>query len=74
MGIENFDAPYHKATYVGETNSSWTNGVEYTIHVTKMSDGRYQCFKSLHHYKELPGHKVYNNLEEINKLFTYATN
>jgi len=64
-----FEAPYHTATYLGESNEVWTKGNEYTIHIQKMKDGRYQLFKSLHHFREEPGHKVYKDLEQIKQTF-----
>jgi len=69
MGIELFDAPFYAATYLGASNEVWTNGSEYNIHIQKMKCGRYQLFKSLYHYKELPGHKVYPTLSEIYTKF-----
>jgi hypothetical protein len=69
----NFDAPFHKATYVGETTEAFTNGGEYYIHIQKMLDNRYQVFKSLHHFREPhTGHKVYNSIEQIKTNFIYA--
>lgn len=71
----NFDAPYRKATWLGEPTEAFKPGKDYFIHIQKMLDGRYQVFKTLHHYREPhTGHKVYNDLESINKQFKIHDN
>lgn len=66
----NYDAPYHKATWLGETTEAFENGKDYLIHIQKMQDGRYQVFKTLHHYREPhTGHKVYSSLNEVKTKF-----
>lgn len=69
--MEQFAAPYHKAVYVGESTPDYTNGKEYEIHITKMSDGRFQVFKSLAHWQETSGHMVVKSLEEVKTKFNY---
>lgn len=69
-----FSAPYHKATYVGETTEAYETGKDYFIHIQKMLCNRYQVFKSSHHFREHPGHKVYKTLEEIYTKFKINDN
>lgn len=62
-------APYHSVTYQGPSDEAYQQGKQYFIHITKMSDGRRSVFKTLNHFKEDPGYRVYNSIEEINQLF-----
>jgi hypothetical protein len=72
--MEEFKAPHHHVEYVGDTNQAVNKGDKYFVCVTKMSDGRYQIFKSLLHYKdEFTGHKCYQK-KEIPNYFKFLEN
>lgn len=63
------DFKSHRVTYTG-TNGDYINGQEYEILIQRMSDSRYAVFKSSTHYREVPGYKVFNSIEDIKTQFS----